>query len=218
MEFLTQALGAVAHLDGPWPYIAIFSVLILCGFGMPLPEDIPLFAAGMLAYYGKADIYLMTVIAFAGIMIGDSIIFTLGNRFGPTLLKHRVFATVMHAERLAYVKERFHKHGNKVIFSARFMPGLRTPVFFTAGSLHLPFPVFFSYDGAAALISVPAITFAVWMFGGQVEKVVATVRNIEHGVVAIIASAIAFVAVKLWLSRRSARRIEAAQASASSAD
>ena len=206
MALLTQVLAVIGNLHGPFPYVLIFGVLLMCGFGLPLPEDILLFAGGMLAYYGQADIYLMTIVAFFGIMIGDATIFFLGNRFGPTLLSHRVFQKIMHAERLAYVKESFHAHGNKVIFGARFMPGLRTPVFFTAGTLHLPFRVFLFYDGMAALISVPAITFAVYYFGGQVEKVVHTIRNIEHGIILVIAAVALFVGVKVWLGRRSARK------------
>ena len=206
MALLTQILAILGGLDGPAPYLLVFTVLLLCGFGMPLPEDISLFAGGMLAYYGRADIYLMTVVAFFGIMIGDTIIFFFGKRVGPALLERRLFRKILHAERLAFVKEHFHAHGNKVIFGARFMPGLRTPVFFTAGTLHLPAGVFLFYDGLAALISVPAITFAVFYFGGHVEQVLRTVRNVEHGIIGAVLAVVAFVAVKVWLSKRSARR------------
>ncbi len=211
MALLNQILAWLADLHSPWPYLIVFAVLLLCGFGLPMPEDIMLFAGGMMAYYGRADIYVMTIIAFAGIMIGDTTIFLLGNRFGPALLKHRLFSKILHEERLAYVREQYHKHGNKVIFAARFMPGLRTPVFFTSGTLHLPFRIFFFYDGLAALISVPLITFSVYTFGHQVEKVVNTVRQIENGIVIVIVVVIVLVAAKVWWSRRAARKAEAAR-------
>ena len=40
---------------------------------------------------------------------------------------------------------------------ARFMPGLRAPIYFTAGTVGVKFHTFLFYDGLAALVSVPAI-------------------------------------------------------------
>jgi membrane protein DedA with SNARE-associated domain len=42
----------------------------------------------------------------------------------------------------------------------RFLPGLRAPIFFTAGSTRVKFWKFFCLDGLAALVSVP---FFVWL-------------------------------------------------------
>ena len=58
---------------GPTPYLLIFGILLLCGFGLPIPEDITLFAGGLLAYYGVVDLSVMTFVAFLGVMVGDSV-------------------------------------------------------------------------------------------------------------------------------------------------
>ena len=46
------------------------------------------------------------------------------------------------------------------LFVGRFLPGLRAPIFFTAGSTRVKYWKFFFFDGLAALISVP---FFVWL-------------------------------------------------------
>ena len=79
-------------------YLAVFSVLLLCGFGLPIPEDVILATGGVLAWLARGrpvhslsamfrDPRLLTMIAvgLAGIIVGDSIIFLAGRRFG-----HRV--------------------------------------------------------------------------------------------------------------------------------
>ena len=209
MELLNTLLDLIQHMSGPGLYFVIFGILLLCGFGLPLPEDVVLFAAGMLSYKGLTDIHIMVAVAFAGVMIGDGTIFMLGHKFGSRLTRKPFFERVLSPEKLAGIKDRFHEHGNKIVFAARFMPGLRTPVFFTAGTLHLPFRVFLFYDGLAALISVPTITYLVWHFGSQVEYVVNAVRSVEHGVVFLIAAIILFVVLKVWWGRRSHAKAEA---------
>jgi membrane protein DedA with SNARE-associated domain len=209
LELLNTVLDLVQHMTGPGLYFVIFGILLLCGFGLPLPEDVVLFAAGMLSYKGLTDIHLMVAVAFAGVMIGDGTIFLLGHKYGSRLTRKPFFERILSPEKLAGIKDKFHEHGNKIVFAARFMPGLRTPVFFTAGTLHLPFRVFLFYDGMAALISVPVITYAVWYFGSQVEYVVNVVRSVEHGVVFLIVAVIAFVAAKIWWGRRAHRKAAA---------
>ena len=45
---------------GPWNYFIAFAVLILCGFGVPIPEDITLVAGGLVSGLGATDIAIMT--------------------------------------------------------------------------------------------------------------------------------------------------------------
>lgn len=54
------------------------------------------------------------------------------------------------------------RYSNWVLFVARFLPGLRSPIFLTAGmTRRIPFWRFLLLDGLAALISVP-----VWVYLG----------------------------------------------------
>ncbi|MCE9599259.1 MAG: DedA family protein [Spirochaetia bacterium] len=206
MDLLNFILGLVQHVSGPVPYIIVFSVLLLCGFGLPLPEDVMLFTGGMLAFYGKADVHIMVVVAFAGVMIGDGTIFFLGSKYGLALTKKPFFERILSPERLGSIRDQFHKHGNKIVFAARFMPGLRTPVFFTAGTLHLPFRVFLFYDGMAALISVPTIIYLVHAFGHQVDYIVGTIKSVEHGVIFLIIGIIAIIAGKIYWNHRKEKK------------
>jgi len=190
---------------GPVPYLIVFGVLLACGLGLPIPEDITLIIAGLLAYYGLCHLGIMIGVCLAGVMLGDSLVFWLGEKYGRALTKKWFFRKVLPDERLDAARRQFRRHGNKLILVARFMPGLRAPIFFSAGILHLPFRTFFTYDGIAALLSVPAIVGGVYFFGDEIDHFIKAVRRFEHGVLAAVLLVAAFLTLK-WARKRRARR------------
>lgn len=187
---------------GPTPYLIVFAILLGCGLGFPMPEDIILFAAGMLTYYGLTNLYWMIFVSMAGVLIGDSIIFFLGATYGRKLTNKWPFKQFLHPERLDSIKQRLHQKGNRLIFAARFMPGLRAPIFFSSGTLHLPYRIFLFYDGLAALISVPAIIGVVYLFGDTVDNAVRWIQRVEHGIVFFILAIILMVIVKWYIGKK----------------
>jgi membrane protein DedA with SNARE-associated domain len=190
------------HFSGPASYLLIFCLLLACGMGIPLPEDIVLFAAALLAYYQNANVHLMVAVSLAGVLIGDSIVFFLGHTFGERLRKRRPFSKILPDDRFNDLKEKFKEDGNKVIFAGRFMPGLRAPIFFTAGSLHLRYRIFIFYNGMAAMISVPTIIYLVWWFGDELEKVIQTIKRVQFGIVGVILVIIAILVIRYLIKRR----------------
>jgi membrane protein DedA with SNARE-associated domain len=191
---------------GPMPYLIVFGILLACGMGVPIPEDITLVVGGILAYYGVCNVWVMIGVCLAGVMIGDSLVFWLGAKYGRPLTKKWFFHKVLPDERLDAVQGKFKRYGNKLIFAARFMPGLRAPIFFSAGVLHLPFSVFFWFDGVAALLSVPAIVGGVYVFGDEIDQFIKAMRSFEYGIFAAILAVILLLVVKWYLNHRQSMR------------
>jgi membrane protein DedA with SNARE-associated domain len=203
---MDKILDILLGLYGPTPYFLLFGVLLICGLGLPIPEDITLFAGGLSAYYGLTNLWLTIVVSYMGVIIGDSIIFWLGAVYGRKLTKKWFFHKLLPDERLNAVRTQFHKKGNKLIFVARFMPGLRAPIFFSAGTLHLPYRVFLFYDGFAAFLSVPTIIGAVYYFGDELDKVVRVIQRIEHSIVFVVVAVVFAMAAKWYLTHRRLKR------------
>lgn len=144
-------------------YAAVFLVLLACGFGVPIPEDVTLVAGGVISGLGYTNVHIMVVVGMLGVLVSDGLMFAAGRVFGHRILKVRPIARVMTPQRYAQVQEKFDKYGNRVLFVARFLPGLRTPIFITAGiSRKVSYLRFLMMDGLAALISVP-----VWVYLGS---------------------------------------------------
>lgn len=195
-------LETLIYAQGPLSYGIAFGVLLLCGLGLPIPEDITLFTMGLLSYYGLADLKLSIIVCLAGVLIGDCLIYYFGKRFGVRLLKKKFFMKMLPPERMERVRSLFHRLGNKVIFAARFMPGLRAPAYFSAGTLNLPFKVFLFYDGLAAILSVPLLTGAAYYFGDQVDYVIQVARRVQHGIAFLILGIILVFVLKHFLFKK----------------
>lgn len=143
-------------------YAAVFMVLLACSCGVPIPEDITLVAGGVICGLGSLNVHLMVATGMAGVLIGDSLMYLAGHHFGYRLLQFKPIARILTPERYSQVQEKFDKYGNWVLFVARFLPGLRTPIFITAGiSRNISYMRFVVMDGLAALISVP-----LWVYLG----------------------------------------------------
>jgi membrane protein DedA with SNARE-associated domain len=203
---------------GPTPYLVIFGILLLCGMGLPIPEDVTLFAAGLMAYYGVSDLGVMIAVSLLGVLIGDAIVFFLGHKYGRKLTKKWFFHKLLPDDRLNAVSLKFKARGDKLLFVARFMPGFRAPIFFSAGTLHVPFGRFILFDGCAALISVPLIIGAVYHFGDSLDEVVRWVKRVEGGILFVIVGVIAAFAAKWYIThRRLAGRVAARRGASSGA-
>ncbi|MCZ6815230.1 MAG: DedA family protein [Planctomycetota bacterium] len=187
-----------------WSYIGLFVVLLAAGMGLPLPEDIPLLAGGWLVSEGHANLHMMMATGLVGVLIGDFIMFSLGRRWGDQIVEHRWFRRILKPWLLEKARNKFEQHGAKIIFAARFMPGLRAVMFVTAGIFRVPYWKFMTFDGTAALISVPVWVWAGSYFPAQIKEIMGGTRIATHVLVGAIV--FAFVAFVSWEYIRNYRR------------
>jgi membrane protein DedA with SNARE-associated domain len=156
LESLVEALGSssVMALFGP------FVVLLLCGVGLPVPEDIVLIAAGFLCARESLPVLPVAMLMYFGILLGDSITFFLGSKVGFRLLKTKFGARFIGQSSVDRASAYLSRWGTPLLFAARFMPGLRAPIYFTSGALGFRYISFLLVDAFAAVISAPVF---VWL-------------------------------------------------------
>ena len=185
-------------------YGGVFLVLLLCGLGLPVPEDIPIITSGYLVHLGTMAFWPALVVNLLGIMIGDLLIYGFGYWMGPEALEHRMLRRVMSPDRMEKVQSFFERHGRKAIFFGRFVAGLRAPLFLAAGITRLPLRIFFSMDLAAALLSVPLLLVTAWYFGDHIDdfrRMVGTGKAVF--ILALGAAAVLWGGKYLWRRWRS---------------
>lgn len=90
-------------------YWAVLFVLIICGFGVPIPEDITLVSGGVIAglYPESVNSHLMLVVSMIGVLAGDSTMYWLGRIYGTRILRFRPMRKIVTLERLKMVREKF---------------------------------------------------------------------------------------------------------------
>lgn len=198
------------NFEGLMPYFVVFAILLVCGMGVPFPEDITLLAGGYLAYEGKAALIPMILVGLSGVLIGDVFVYWIGYHFGPQLTKRWFFAKLLPDHRIEAVRAKLTgPRGNFFLFAARFMPGLRAPVYFSSGTLRIPFRRFFLLDALAAVMSVPLIVYVAYAFGDVLDDVVAKVKKVEGGIVLVVLLIVAVIAGKWYISHRRLRMARA---------
>ncbi|HEY3448340.1 MAG TPA: DedA family protein [Myxococcales bacterium] len=208
-EIVTQILTGSS---GAGAYALVLGVLLLCGLGVPLPEDVALITGGLLVYEGAARLDVMILVAFVGILGGDSIAFMLGRHLGDRLTRVWPFRLIVTPAKQAKVEGLFARYGEKIVMAARFMPGVRAVTYFIAGAAGMSYPKFIGFDGLAAMVSAPVFVLLGWHFGGRIHWLIKEVRKGQTTVLAVLAGvAFAVLAIK-YLRKRMARRAEAAEA------
>jgi membrane protein DedA with SNARE-associated domain len=179
---------------------SILVALVAAGCGIPLPEDLTLLTAGYLAWHGQAPLPLLYAVGWIGIIIGDSIMYTIGRRLGPRIFRHpRLHLT---PARRARVERFFARHGAKSVLFARALAGARAAFYLVAGAMRMPYARFLFFDAIGAAISAGVWITVGYHFGAHIDSVRHAVHRVEH-VVALVVVAIGLGwLVTRWLRRR----------------
>ena len=201
-------LESLVALFAAHPYLGVALVFVLCGLGLPLPEEIVLVVAGYLCYRfpERTEVPRMMAACASGILVGDVLPFLLGRVFGPRLLRLRLVRLVISRQRLFIFDRWFRRRGDLVIFFARFVPGLRVVAFFTAATMRMRLRRFLLLDLLGIGLFVPALVWVGWHFGPIIHDAIEWVRRVERGIFVTAVVAVAVVGVWYWLRRRRKRR------------
>ena len=184
-------------------YYAVFGALILCGMGLPLPEDITLVTAGIISELSDKNVHIMLVVAYFGILCGDWMMYLIGWRFGPRLRQSRWFSKLLTPERLIQTETHFHRYGSRVIFVARFLPGLRAPIYVMTGiTRRISFWHFTLMDGLAALFSVPVFVYIGYYGAENHEWMLKKMHEFKYATIALFIVIAGIIAYYLWRRRR----------------
>jgi membrane protein DedA with SNARE-associated domain len=212
LERLVDMLGGHSLDVG---YGVVFLVLVLCGFGLPMPEDIILVTGGALAWMNSGlenatlaamleDRALLTMVGvgLVGILAGDSVIFLAGRTFGARVADFRPLRRVITPEKLELVERKIRVRGNVVVVFARFLPGLRAPTFFTVGHARMPYWEFLLFDGFAALISAPLWVCLGFWFGSDLHHAARVAGRFSNYILLAVAVVVGALMLRWYQGRR----------------
>ncbi len=196
---------AAEGLLGDASYIWVIIFLILTGCGLPIPEEVGIIAAGVWAADGAMNFWLGLAACLFGCIIGDSIMYFIGYRFGKSVLReHPRFIGFLTPEREKKIEELIRRKGWMVLFTSRFMLGVRGPMYLTAGILHYPYRRFLLTDLVCATIVVTLFYGLAWYFG---PDILAWIRKAEKGLTIVVVLALIGGALLFWVHRRRSKAV-----------
>jgi membrane protein DedA with SNARE-associated domain len=183
-------------------YVGLFVVLLMCGLGLPLPEDVALLAGGYLVHRGITRYPLTLLVSLVGVVAGDNSLFFLGRRFGTGLVRYFGISRPDSQLQIERIRGFMDRHGHRAIFYARFLAGLRALIYLTAGSFGVSPGRFLIYDFLGAVISVPVVVSLGYVFGGELEAVIHYVGGFERLLWIVVLLSLAVYGTRLLVLSR----------------
>jgi membrane protein DedA with SNARE-associated domain len=187
-------------LSPAWTY----AVLLLVAYGEnvlpPIPGDLLIAYAGLLA--GTGAIGLLPVIALAGVggTLGFMTVYAVGHRLGDAIDDPDRLRWVPN-DRIATARRWIGRHGRAVILGNRFIPGVRSVIALAAGA---------SQVGPRTALVLSAVSATVWsalvatlgfFAGDNLEEIERLLRLYGK-----VAGAVLVAAVAIWLVVWSAQK------------
>jgi membrane protein DedA with SNARE-associated domain len=149
-----------------WSYLVIAAVAVIDAFFPLVPSESLVVVGGNLASSDDLILVLVILSAASGAIIGDNISFWIGHFVGERTVR-RVFRSETWHKRLDWAEKTLDERGAYIILIARFIPGGRTAVTFSAGYVQsFPWRRFIVYDVLACSLWA---TYAALLgyFGGK---------------------------------------------------
>lgn len=203
MTFFSQYAYQPMYVYG---FITIF--MFASSFGLPVPEELVLISAGLVAYLAQVpdkfpppypgaegvDVLTLCIVCFLAVLLSDLLVFLIGKFFGGRIIKTKFFQKQVAGEGFNKINEFFQKYGGLACGIFRFTPGLRFPGHLSCGLLGISFWKFLAIDGLAALISVPTQVYFVATYG---EIILDKMTEFKMYLLTVLA-----IGAVIWLGRK----------------
>jgi len=182
-----------------WAYAIIFLLALLDALVPVVPSETSVITAGVVASSGDLSVPLIVLAAAGGAMAGDNIAYLLGRRYG-TRIEARFFSGERGRKQIQWAERQLGERGGELILIGRFIPGGRTAVTLSAGTLRYPWRRFALFDAAAA-IGWALYATLLGYFGGRVfENAAWKGLVLSLGIAFAVAGSIEVT--RWWLKRR----------------
>ncbi len=154
-------------------YLIVGGVIGIESLGIPLPGEIVLVSAALLSSRHELDVspLWIAVAGSAGAIIGDSIGYSIGRRYGRSLFDRlgRRFPKHFGPKNVNFAESVFLRWGVFAVFFGRFIALLRIFAGPLAGALKMPYPKFLAANALGGITWAAGTTYAVYYLGVVAE-------------------------------------------------
>ncbi|HEX4413819.1 MAG TPA: DedA family protein [Lacipirellulaceae bacterium] len=161
----------LASLLHPSSYLGFFVFIAATGCGLPIPEEAAVVVAGVLSSQDQTNVWVAFIACLGGAIVGDTFMYAIGYRWGHRLFtSHPRFAKLLAEENEVEFHRELQRHALKIMLIARFLIGIRAPVYVMTGAVRMPYRRFLLYDIVSASVVVGTVFGLSYMFGANVQE------------------------------------------------
>lgn len=185
---------------GQYGYLAVAAIVMLEGFGIPLPGETIVVAAAAFAARGVLDVAGVVAAASVGTVLGGTGGYWIGRAGGRRALLRFGRYVRVDAARLARAEGYFARHGLATVFLARFVALLRIFGAVLAGVARMPFLAFSLVNLAGGILWSAIFAALGFAFGENLPR-------LEHslGLTSALVAGLLVLTLAVWAVRARAR-------------
>ena len=186
------------------PLLALLLVFLLPALeasafvGFVVPGEIGVLLGGVLANQHKVSLWQVLVAGIAGAIIGDSIGYEVGKRYGETLLG-KIPNRILKPEHLQRAEESVRRNGGKAVFIGRFTAALRVLIPGLSGMSRIPYRTFLAWNAAGGALWAGGFVLLGYAAGSQYQTVA---HNASLFGIALLVLVAVFIGVKVARSKK----------------
>ena len=205
-EFAEQVRIFLEQLIARLGYGGIVLATILETIFPPLPSDLIVPAAGLLAARGEMNFAGIVVAATFGSLIGALMLYAFGRKAGDSLTREFIRRygrwLLLRETDLDKVERLFSRYGNAIVLFGHLIPGVRSLVSLPAGMSRMPLPHFVLFTTLGAATRVTLQTIMGTLLGQHWPQLILLIEEFEWLVYLLIAAAVAAGLMKIvWATR-----------------
>jgi membrane-associated protein len=201
--------NAIESLPTSAAYAIIFALVFgeaAVFIGFVLPGETAVVLGGFLASIGHLNIFVLCTLVFVAAVIGDSVGFEVGKKFGPRVINLKILHR--HRARLDKAQHMLRERGGPAVFMGRFTAFFRAVMPGLAGLSQMRYRTFLPWNALGGLIWGVGFCLLGYFAGNSYERVAA---EVGRGT-AIAVAAIVIIAILVWhLRRKRAEKTEEQQ-------
>ena len=168
-------------------YLGVFALMLLETVFPPIPSEVIMPLAGVVAARGHLSLPWVIVAGTAGAMAGNIIWYVAAqamglDRFRPLIERYGRWLTLDWAE-IERAHRLFDRHGKSLVFIGRMLPTVRSLVSIPAGLLKMRFVPFVLWSTLGSTVWTAGLALAGWMLGNQFEDIEAVLGPLSLAVI-----------------------------------
>ena len=167
--------------------------------GFVLPGETAVLVGGALVSSGHLSLLGLLLVVVGAAIVGDSVGYEVGRRFGPRLLETRPLRR--HGARLDGTRTRLRDKGGITVFVSRFTALLRAVTPALAGMSRMPYRRFLTFNAAGGLVWGTGVVLLGYLAGASYQRA----QSALGGVGAALLVAFTLVALVVWHRSRRTR-------------
>ncbi len=195
MSVTSAIVEPVLHFSGLPAYtlvggLAFGEAALFVGF--LLPGETAVILGGVLAYRHSVSLTGMALVVVAAAVLGDSVGYEVGKRYGVRLLGTRIFAR--HQEAIGNGQAMLRRSGGRAVFLSRFTAFLRAVMPGMAGASRMPYRRFLLFNAAGGITWGLGFTLLGYLAGASYQKLESYAGKVSQGVLVLVVVGVIVIA------------------------